>query len=393
MKEMTSTQKRYLRHILYGAGVGVAHTIFCWACYYVGLFRLEAQEFMLFFSIVWSGHLIFIGFIMSGYNMRLKDPSMMLFHMLWSLGVFLISAYLLDRMRISVMMMYLAIMLIGSFGVRFKGFLGISILAIAGYGVVLYFIGLNRPESLYIATEFLQELVQWGAMGLMMIIFAFLGADISGVRRALGSKNKELNVALTRIKDIAIRDELTGLYNRRHMAEILENQKGMADRGQHDFSVCYLDLDHFKQINDTYGHNIGDEVLKIYAKICQAQVRNIDYVARFGGEEFVLVLSKTNIEGAKYVAERIRKEIENYNFQTVAPGLNVTVSIGVTQYYSYERTEATISRADNALYRVKNSGRNKVLALEEKNRNTDSKNNLSVVKQIEHKTGNEAGHN
>lgn len=385
IKNMPEIQKRYLRHILYGAGVGVAHTVFCWACYYVGLFRLEAQEFLLFFSIVWSGHLIFIGVILSGYNSLLKDPSLLLPHMLWSLAIFLVTAYLLDRMRISVMMMYMAIMLIGSFQVKFKGFITIAGLAIAGYGLVLYLIGQNRPESLFIATEFLQELVQWGAMGLLMVIFAFLGADISGIRRALGSKNKELNVALTRIKDIAIRDELTGLYNRRHMAEILENQKGMADRGSHEFSVCYLDLDHFKSINDTYGHNIGDEVLKVYAKICQAQVRNIDYVARFGGEEFVIVLSKTNIEGAKYVAERIRKEIEAYNFQTIAPDLKVTVSVGVTQYYSYERTEATISRADNALYRVKNSGRNKVLAIEEKNRSSETKNNLAVVAPVENK--------
>lgn len=382
---MSESQKRYLRHILYGAGVGVAHTVFCWACYYVGLFRLEAQEFFLFFSIVWSGHLIFVGIILSGYNNLLKEPSLLLPHMLWSLAVFLVTAYLLDRMRISVMMMYLAIMLIGSFQVKFKGFITIACLAIAGYGAVLYLIGQNRPESLFIATEFLQELVQWGAMGLLMVIFAFLGADISGIRQALGSKNKELNVALTRIKDIAIRDELTGLYNRRHMAEILENQKGMADRGSHEFSVCYLDLDHFKSINDTYGHNIGDEVLKVYAKICQAQVRNIDYVARFGGEEYVIVLSKTNIEGAKYVAERIRKEIEGYNFQTIAPDLKVTVSIGVTQYYSYERTEATISRADNGLYRVKNSGRNKVLAIEEKNRGNENKSNLAVVAPVENK--------
>lgn len=376
-----SLQYHHLKHIAYGAGVGLVHTLFCWACYYVGLFRLEAGGFFLYFGIAWLGHLVFLGAIVSGLNLKLNDPSLMFLHMLWSLLVFLGSVYLLDRMRISVMMMYLTIMLIGSFQVGLKGFIAISVLSIFGYGGVLYWISQERPETFFIATEFLQELIQWITASVLVAAFAVFGADISGLRRALGKRNEELQRALERISEIGIKDELTGLYNRRHMNDILEKQKALADRGDYGFVICYLDLDHFKKINDNFGHNVGDEVLKIYSDICQRQIRSIDYCGRFGGEEFVLVLAKTNLEGAKIVAERIRSELEAYDFNSVTQGLSVTVSVGLTPYHNIEPVMKTVARADAALYRAKESGRNRVVAMDQENQLIQSKQSLKLIEQ------------
>lgn len=384
-----SLQTRRLKHIAYGAGVGVVHTLFCWACYYVGLFRLEAEGFFLYFGVAWIGHILFMATIVSGFNLKLKDPSMMFFHMLWSLVIFLGSVYLLDRMRISVMMMYLTIMLIGSFNVGLKGFITISALSIFGYGGVLYWISQERPETFFIATEFLQELIQWITASVLVVAYAVFGADISGLRRALGERNDELQMALERISEIAIKDELTGLYNRRHMKEILEKQKALSDRGDYEFVVCYLDLDHFKKINDTFGHHIGDEVLKIYSTICEKQVRSIDYCGRFGGEEFVIVLAKTNLEGAKLVAERIRSEIEAYNYGAVCEGLSVTVSVGLTPYHHIEPVMKTVARADAALYRAKESGRNRVVAMDQENQLIQNKQSFKLIEQRANSSCNE----
>ncbi|MBL4868457.1 MAG: GGDEF domain-containing protein [Pseudomonadales bacterium] len=369
---------KHFKQILYGVAVAVTQTLFCGACFYVGLFRTEFLEFIYLFSACWAGHLLFVVAAYSGFHKRLKFESLILPHMVWNGIWFLVSAYYLDRMRISVMMMFLLVMLIGSFRIKLSGFMLLAGIAIIGYGGVLYLLGQNHPETLFIATEFLQELMQWGAFSLVILFFAWMGADISGLRQALAAKNKALNEALRRISELATRDELTGLFNRRYISDVFKIQKGMADRGGHDFVLCYLDLDHFKQVNDTYGHSVGDEVLKVYAELAQSHVRSIDYCARFGGEEFVIILVKTEINGAHSVVDRIRHSIENYNFQTIAPGLKVTLSVGMSQYQSFERVEDALARADSALYRAKNAGRNRVVVADMPPRNMEVLHGVAV---------------
>jgi len=361
---------KHFKQILYGVAVAVTLTLFCIASFYVGLFRAELGEFILLFSICWAGHFLFLAAAYTGFHERLKLESFILPHMVWNGLWFLACAYLLDRMRISVMMMFLLVMLIGSFRIKLPGFMLLAGMAILGYGGVLYLLKINHPHTL-MATELMQELMQWITFSMVALFFAWMGADISGLRQKLASKNDELNDAYRQLCELAIRDELTGLYNRRYISDILKVQKGMADRGGHDFVLCYLDLDHFKNVNDTYGHSAGDEVLKVYAEIAKSHVRSIDYCARFGGEEFVVVLVKTEINGACNVAERIRKSIEEYNYQTIAPGLKVTVSIGMAQYQPFERVEDTLARSDNALYRAKNGGRNRVVIADMPPRNME----------------------
>ncbi|HEY4542067.1 MAG TPA: diguanylate cyclase [Noviherbaspirillum sp.] len=169
--------------------------------------------------------------------------------------------------------------------------------------------------------------------------------------------NAELQKAITTIQEISIRDELTGLYNRRYLMSMLETEKKRADRTGHMFSVVILDVDHFKQINDTYGHLKGDEVLKVVAKLAQQTMRGTDFCARFGGEEFVMVLADTPENRALAFAERVRLLVSSAEF---ADGLQVTVSLGVAGYQPTEEISKTISCADEALYRAKHAGRNRV---------------------------------
>ncbi|MDB5727019.1 MAG: GGDEF-domain containing protein, partial [Noviherbaspirillum sp.] len=169
----------------------------------------------------------------------------------------------------------------------------------------------------------------------------------------------KLEQALKIIQELAIRDELTGTFNRRHLLKLIEDEKDRADRLATSFCVCLLDIDHFKRINDTYGHSAGDVVLRTFAHAVEGNIRGIDSFGRYGGEEFLLMLPETDLDQALALAERVRIETERIDFADVSDMLTVTVSIGIARYQSGENVTLTITRADQALYKAKASGRNR----------------------------------
>ncbi|MFP5390187.1 MAG: GGDEF domain-containing protein [Gammaproteobacteria bacterium] len=173
--------------------------------------------------------------------------------------------------------------------------------------------------------------------------------------------NAELREAADKIREISIRDVLTGLYNRRHLMDMLDMAKQRFERGGPCFSVAILDVDYFKRINDTYGHQVGDEVLQHVANCMQASLRGTDLCARFGGEEFMLVLEQAVDTGALAVAERVRAMVESGAYSAQGTPFAVTASLGVASYRQGEPIAQTISRADAALYRAKDAGRNRVM--------------------------------
>ncbi|HBM22000.1 MAG TPA: GGDEF domain-containing protein, partial [Alcanivorax sp.] len=166
--------------------------------------------------------------------------------------------------------------------------------------------------------------------------------------------------ALEQVRDLAIRDDLTGLFNRRHILEVLEHQKALADNQIYPFSVCYVDLDHFKRINDEYGHDMGDRVLRQFAEHTLDNLREGDYLARLGGEEFILVLPQSDLAGAELVAERLRESWASRSFEDRRGPPVVSLSAGVASYRGKETVDQLLGRADRALYRAKTGGRNRV---------------------------------
>lgn len=170
-----------------------------------------------------------------------------------------------------------------------------------------------------------------------------------------------LDHALSIIHDLAIRDELTGVFNRRELIRVAEHEKGRVDQHGSQFSLCLIDVDHFKNINDTYGHAAGDQVLKSVALKIQEDIRKTDCFGRYGGEEFLLLLVGTNAGEAQSFVERIRQRIEGMRFPELADGQSVTISVGVAEYQNRETVEHTLSRADKALYSAKHGGRNRVV--------------------------------
>lgn len=152
-------------------------------------------------------------------------------------------------------------------------------------------------------------------------------------------------------------DALTGLYNRLKFDEIMAHEMASAMRHTIAFSVIYIDIDFFKTINDTFGHDVGDTILKEISSIIRETIRISDYPFRWGGEEFIIISPNTSIEDARALAERLRERVEINTFVT---GEKTTISIGVTQYCLNETIDELIKRADNALYKAKHNGRNRV---------------------------------
>jgi diguanylate cyclase (GGDEF)-like protein/PAS domain S-box-containing protein len=164
------------------------------------------------------------------------------------------------------------------------------------------------------------------------------------------------------LKHMATHDALTGLYNRKVLERRIAEEIHRTVRYEHELSVFLLDIDYFKNINDTYGHAAGDIVLRNFASLLKKSIRSSDYAARYGGEEFVLVLPETGLSDANELAERLRKEINEQSIQLdVDQVIKVTASIGVATFPDHGSTwEELIDAADAAMYRAKNAGRNQV---------------------------------
>jgi len=178
------------------------------------------------------------------------------------------------------------------------------------------------------------------------------------LRRQLNVQKRKVN----RLQALSLTDELTGLPNRREFNETLARMVAARQRYNHIFSVAMIDIDLFKRINDTLGHQVGDRVLKQLAEILRKAVRKNDLVARWGGEEFSLILDATDLKNARIPLERIRRMVEEADF-----GIDrkVTISIGFASPSDSQTAEQLMAAADRALYKAKGSGRNRVCSSEE----------------------------
>jgi diguanylate cyclase (GGDEF)-like protein len=169
--------------------------------------------------------------------------------------------------------------------------------------------------------------------------------------------NEALRIASTQ-------DPLTGLPNRRLMMDRLNGETAKVDRGHKVFSLALIDADHFKQINDRFGHDIGDKALVAIAEALGRSLRPYDLASRWGGEEFLVLLPETTGEQAREVANRLRTATESCTDEQLPDDLEISVSIGVAEHHPSAPWDETVKRADNALYAAKRGGRNRVVVEE-----------------------------
>jgi diguanylate cyclase (GGDEF)-like protein len=180
------------------------------------------------------------------------------------------------------------------------------------------------------------------------------------------NKNLQLEESLRRVEEAAATDPLTGLYNRRHFGKVVEQLFSEAERYSNDLSCVMIDLDGYKQLNDTFGHQVGDQLLVIAARAITMNLRKMDVAARYGGDEFVLLLPRAATTEASMVVGRIREDFGRASAALLRRNLGVTMSVGIGSVRgdSVVSTQQLIARADAALYRAKAQGRNRVIISE-----------------------------
>ena len=182
--------------------------------------------------------------------------------------------------------------------------------------------------------------------------FEVLDREKNSLKTQLSEMDRSLELA-TRI------DPMTGLANRRDIMEKLERELSRSERHQRTFSVMIVDLDNFKQLNDKYGYNDGDDVLVEVARVLMSCARNEDVCARWGGEEFLFLLTETPLEGALTLARKVLDAISMTEFKANHPGIRITASIGLCEYQAGHTIHECIARADNALRQAKTEGKNR----------------------------------
>lgn len=203
------------------------------------------------------------------------------------------------------------------------------------------------------------EIFNVSLASISMIAVATLTAEMSRLRNRLRRQKEELLLAVAKIQTLATVDELTSLANRRHMNAVLQEQSARGEL----VCIALLDIDFFKSVNDRYGHATGDRVLRLFADTARAELRGNDVLARWGGEEFLLMLPDTTLPDASRVLERMARRFSACSVEGIDPGIHITFSAGVTQRAGAESLDATISRADKAMYEAKSGGRNRIVSV------------------------------
>lgn len=316
---------------------------------------LPAVNLLVYLALVLVVALPFFILILLGRNLRFADPSMTAAQIISSLWPAIFTMFFVTDPQARTAFLFIATggLLFGMFALRRRDMLLVSLTIVGSYLILL--MALQRLEPSRI--DWRAESVVVFAYAVVLVMIAYIGSYIADIRHRLRQQNR-------RLEELATRDPLTQLPNRRSLMTQLQRESSRTARRspeQDDLCVSMLDIDLFKPINDTWGHDVGDRVLHRVACTLREELREGDFVGRFGGEEFVLVLPETTLDAAREAAERVRSAVEALRFDGLPDIGSITVSQGVALHQPGEHIEDTLKRADQALYRAKEAGRNRVV--------------------------------
>jgi len=313
--------------------------------------------------VAWTGVVLagcagFFGAIRSGWSERFADPALTVAQMVYAVTCCAAAYAIAGAMRGAVLPLAMVVLAFGMFTLSPRKVVAISVYAVAAFGAAMGLMARRDPQTFVPAVEWSHFLM----IATMMPTMSVLAAQHARLRRRLKRQTQELAGALAKIQFLATRDELTGLVNRRQALELLERERQRTLRTGAAFCVALIDLDHFKQVNDSHGHATGDEALRMFAREAQKLVRATDALARWGGEEFLLLMPDSALPPAREGVDRVRRCIEAVVVAVDDARLTITLSAGVVQHRQGETVAQTIERADAALYCAKAEGRNRVVA-------------------------------
>lgn len=322
----------------------------------LGLMQQQASNWHTLSTLL--GASIFFVLVRSGWSRRLAvDPSLTLPQMLFGMASISWSYAITGPARGALISLMILIILFGVFSLKPQVARRLSF---AGFCMLAMAMAWRVTSSTQYDPRV--ELIHFIFAGVVMLATSSLAITVGRLRADLTAQKKELKTALHLNRELATRDALTGLLNRRAIGRLLEREQSRTDRDLECATVALLDIDWFKRINDQHGHSAGDAVLQRFATLILSELRAGDELARWGGEEFLLLVPATDLDAARIAIDRIRDRVADADFGDISPTLTLTFSAGVAQFTRGEHFNTTIDRADRALYRAKEAGRNRVEA-------------------------------
>jgi diguanylate cyclase (GGDEF)-like protein len=301
-----------------------------------------------------GGQLLAYLAIRLGLTRSWRDPGITTAQLLYAVTMGAAAYAFVGPMRAAVFLPLMVIMIFGLYALPTRAIAAVAFYAVVLFGAVMFAKAVHDPAVYPPAVEFGHFL-----MFLVMIPIV----PVLGMRFAEAQARQERQQHdLLRVQVLASRDELTGLINRREMTVLLQRAQAALERTGRPYCVAVIDLDHFKHVNDKYGHGIGDEVLKRFADMANQATRDQDTLARWGGEEFVLLMGSSSLAAAQAGLERLREVVAAHTMVIGPHGISVTMSAGIAEPLEGESYERVLSRADHALYVAKARGRNAVVS-------------------------------
>jgi diguanylate cyclase (GGDEF)-like protein len=320
---------------------------------------MQADQVALLGVLCMTSSLTFFTLIRSGFNQRCADPTLA-FPQTIVAQTLIAGGYAFGGSAHAVaLLMFSLVMVFGMFSMRAS-----AVRLSCVYTVLLLVLVMGwcvRADPVHYPVHI--EMIYFVLLATVLPAISGLSGHLMGMRLRLKQQKSALEEALERIHDMATRDELTGLPNRRFMMAQLQEHALRRSRGGLPFYIGMVDLDHFKSVNDTYGHAVGDDVLRAFGSQARTMLRTTDLIGRWGGEEFLLVLPETQAGEPTVGIARLRSNLGHAEVSAAEPHLRVAFSSGFTRYIEGEPIGQAIERADRALYQAKSAGRNRSVVL------------------------------
>jgi diguanylate cyclase len=297
----------------------------------------------------------------TGWNKNREDPALA-FPQVLAAQTWIAGAYAITGTPHAGILPLLALVLVfGMFNLSAPQTRSASVYTVIAMGVIILYKTITDPLVYVVKLEWVYFFIVVTIMptiSLLALQHTGLRERLRAQKRDLETKNAALEAAFSRIEQMATHDEMTGLANRRHMVRVVAEHAQRHARLGNKFCLVMLDLDGFKAINDTYGHGVGDNVIRSFAHEARKAMRETDVISRWGGEEFLVLLTESPPHDSSIGLGRLRGALANAVVCDSTPQLRVQFSAGITEYRPLEAIEQTIERADKALYKAKASGRN-----------------------------------
>ncbi|MDP3700689.1 MAG: diguanylate cyclase [Hylemonella sp.] len=351
-------RRAYLAMVLLTMAVYLLFALLQAAEVLLGFIDATASAWLTLFYL--GGSLLFYGLLRSGWSERLApaDPALTLPQTVHGV-LAMVGAYAITGpARGAVLAILVLVLAYSMFSLTPRQARGLALFTFILLALTMAWKSQTEPLRYPLAVEGVHLAFGVIVLGGISVLSVRMGA----LRERLRRQKQELEASLEQIRLLAIQDELTGLVNRRHMMELVRAEQKRQLRSGEVMSVVLLDLDHFKQINDSHGHQAGDIVLRTFAQSVLPTLRAGDVLARWGGEEFLLALPGIGQKEALQVVQRMRESLAQVSFDAIAPGLRLSFSAGLAACQPGDSIEAVIELADKTLYRAKQAGRNCTLS-------------------------------